>query len=163
MPRPVFSTAWQAAQRVYKPGKPGAVADHVAQLTGGDVARFIRAKVWINTCAVRMSYILNSAGVQIPSFQGKTERGAAGLNYFYRVRDLSTFLQSQWGPAETIPYPPAQAWAARKGIILFSVHGWSTASGHATLFDGSACYDRCYFYEPEATYRTSRANFWELP
>jgi len=160
MTRPAFLTAWLAAQRVYNPGDP---ADRVAQLAGGDVARFIRGKVWINTCAVRMSYILNSSGVQIPPLQGKTEQGSAGLNYFYRVRDIISFLQSQWGPSETIPYPLAQTLVSRKGIILFTVQGWSNASGHATLFDGSTCYDHCYFYEPEAAYRTSRANFWALP
>ena len=49
---------------------------------------------------------------------------------------------------------PAQRWSNR---------GWSDAQGHATLFDGSSCYDHCYFNEPEARYRTDYANFWSLP
>ena len=32
----------------------------------------------------------------------------------------------------------------------------------ATLFNGQSCYDHCYFNEPEAKYRTDRANFWGL-
>jgi hypothetical protein len=52
--------------------------------------------------------------------------------------------------------------AGKQGLILFEVSGWSDALGHATLFDGKACYDHCYFNEPEAKYRTDRANFWSL-
>jgi hypothetical protein len=53
--------------------------------------------------------------------------------------------------------------AGKKGLILFEVSGWDDARGHATLFNGSVCYDHCYFNEPNATYRTERANFWSLP
>jgi len=47
----------------------------------------------------------------------------------------------------------------KKRVILFEVSGWSDAQGHATLFNGQSCYDHCYFDEPEAKYRTDRANF----
>jgi hypothetical protein len=70
-----------------------------------------------------------------------------------------------WGKAEVVKYPPADGGtlAGRKGVILFEVSGWSNAEGHATLFDGRACYDHCYFNAPEANYRTDRAHFWSLP
>jgi hypothetical protein len=52
--------------------------------------------------------------------------------------------------------------SGKKGLILFEVHGWLNANGHATLFNGMTCYDHCYFNEPGAKYRTTKANFWAL-
>lgn len=49
------------------------------------------------------------------------------------------------------------------GVILFEVSGWQDASGHASLWDGSGCYDHCYFNQDGANYRTNRASFWSLP
>ncbi|MCK7577749.1 MAG: type VI secretion system amidase effector protein Tae4 [Chromatiales bacterium] len=62
-------------------------------------------------------------------------------------------------------YPPSGGGelAGKNGAILFEVSGWSDAQGHATLFNGSACYDHCYFNEPGVNYRTDRASFWSLP
>jgi hypothetical protein len=48
-------------------------------------------------------------------------------------------------------------------LVLFEVSGWGDAAGHAPLFNGSACYDHCYFNETGVTYRTTKANFWALP
>jgi hypothetical protein len=76
-----------------------------------------------------------------------------------------SFLKQRWGKPEIVSYPPSGGGqlASKRGVILFEVSGWSDANGHATLFNGSECYDHCYFNEPEATYRTTRANFWSLP
>jgi len=57
---------------------------------------------------------------------------------------------------------PSPSLVGKKGVILFEVSGWSDPQGHATLFNGQSCYDHCYFNEPEAKYRTDRANFWGL-
>lgn len=164
MLKPSFMAAWTASQRIYT---PSAAADRVAKVIGGAVATNIRHPTvpWTNTCAVRMSYILNQTGVLIPKSAGETVTGEDGRNYFYRVPDVISFLRRQWGPPETVSYPPAGggALAGRKGVILFEVTGWSDALGHATLFDGNACYDHCYFNELEASYRTPKAHFWELP
>lgn len=111
-----------------------------------------------------MSYILNQSGLVIPAIPGKTKKGADKRNYFYRVKDVITFLTDRWGQPERISYPPSGggALAGKKGIVLFEVQGWSDASGHATLFNGTNCYDHCYFNEPGATYHTSQANLWTL-
>lgn len=163
MAKPAFATAWAASQRIYDPATP---AENVAQVVGGKVAAHIRDKKnpWKNTCAVRMSYILNQSGLTIPNISGKTQTGHDNQNYFYRVRDVISFLRNQWGEPEVVAYPQSGGGSlvGKRGIILFEVHGWSDASGHATLFDGTTCYDHCYFNEPEATYRTDKANFWEL-
>jgi hypothetical protein len=61
-------------------------------------------------------------------------------------------------------YPPPGGGdlAGKNGVILFEVSGWSDAAGHATLWNGTTCYDHCYFNEPGATYATDKANFWSL-
>ncbi|WP_107312343.1 type VI secretion system amidase effector protein Tae4 [Burkholderia metallica] len=163
MTRPAFAAAWAASKKIYDPANSG---ERVAQVVGGDVAAHIRDRKnpWRNTCAVRMSYILNDAGVIIPSMSGKTKRGGDNRNYFYRVKDVASFLRTVWGAPQTIAYPPSGGGvlSERCGLILFEVHGWSDASGHATLFNGSHCYDACYFNEPGATYRTRNAYFWSL-
>lgn len=148
----------------YSPTKP---AVKVAEVIGGAVEANIRhpTQPWENTCAVRMSYILNQTGTIIPARAGKTVTGKDKRNYFYRVDDVIAFLHTQWGEPEIVKYPPSGggALAGRKGIILFEIHGWSNARGHATLFNGSTCYDHCYFNEREATYQTTKAYFWKLP
>jgi hypothetical protein len=166
MSRPSFSVAWAAAMRIYDLADSAAKA---AQVIGGNVAKNIgnpnAAQRWSNTCAVRMSYILNQSGLVIPTIAGKTVSGADRRQYFFRVKDLIAFLQQRWGKPEIVNYPPSGGGtlAGKKGIVLFEVSGWSDAAGHATLYNGSGCYDHCYFNEPEARYRTDRANFWSLP
>ncbi len=166
MTRPSFSAAWAASQRIYDPLNPGA---RVAGIIGGNVRKNIdnptAAQRWENTCAVRMSYILSQAGMVIPGIKGQTVSGADGRRYFFRVRDLIGFLTQRWGKAEVVKYPVSGGGtlAGKTSVILFGVSGWSNAQGHATLFDGRSCYDHCYFNEPEARYRTDRANFWSLP
>jgi hypothetical protein len=160
--RPSFAAAWAASQRIYSATHP---AERVAQVIGGTVEVNVRhpSQPWENTCAVRMSYILNQTGVLVPATSGKTVTGKDKLNYFFRVGDLIDFLRRRWGAPEVIQYPPSGAWAGQKGLILFEVQGWSNARGHATLFNGTSCYDHCYFNEREATYQTTKAHFWKLP
>lgn len=164
MAKIVFAPAWAASQRIYDPSAP---EEKVAQVIGGDVAANIRDKTnpWKNTCAVRMSYILNQSGLFIPPTAGKTKKGGDGRNYFYRVKDVIEFLKQRWGPPEIIAYPPTGGGSmiGKKGVVLFEVRGWTDATGHATLFNGTSCYDHCYFNEPGVTYQTTRANFWALP
>lgn len=166
MTRPSFAHAWAAAQRIYDPANS---AEKVARTIGGNVAENINSRDpkrrWINTCAVRLSYILNHSGMPIPRIPGQTVSGADKRWYFYRVKNLIAFLEQRLGKAEVVSYPPGNGGplAGKKGLILFEISGWSDAQGHATLFDGSACYDHCYFNELGANYRTERANFWSLP
>jgi hypothetical protein len=165
MTRPPFVAAWAASQRIYDPVNPGT---KVARMVGGYVEKNINnpnpQERWSNTCAVRMSYILNYSGMALPRIPEQTVSGADKRQYFFRVKDLIAFLERHWGKPQIVKYPPSGggALAGRKGLILFEVSGWLDAQGHATLWNGSACYDHCYFNEPAATYRTERANFWSL-
>ncbi|MBW7982497.1 type VI secretion system amidase effector protein Tae4 [Enterobacillus tribolii] len=165
MARPSFADAWSASLRIYDPADPAA---KVAEVVGGYVEKNINHsdpnQRWSNTCAVRMSYILNETGVRIPRIRGKTVSGEDKRQYFFRVRDLIVFLKGQWGPPEVVEYPPEDGGvlAGKKGLILFEISGWSDALGHASLYNGELCYDNCYFNDPMANYRTERANFWEM-
>ncbi len=166
MKRPPFSAAWMASLRIYDAKDPGG---KIASVIGGNVEKNIRdpeiQQRWTNTCAVRMSYILNVSGTPIPRIPGQTVTGGDKHQYFFRVRNLISFLQRKWGNPEIVKYPPygGGALAGRQGVILFEVSGWADAAGHATLYNGSRCYDHCYFNEPGVNYRTDRANFWSLP
>jgi hypothetical protein len=165
MARPFFAAAWAASQQIYDPVNSG---QRVATLVGGYVEKNINnpepSQKWTNTCAVRMSYILNYAGFIIPKIPGQTVSGGDQRQYFFRVKNLITFLEAMWGKPDVVKYPPSGGGtlAGKKGVILFEVSGWSDAQGHATLFDGNTCYDHCYFNEPGVNYHTDQANFWRL-
>jgi hypothetical protein len=165
MARPSFASAWTASQRIYDPLDSGA---KVAKVVGGFVEKNINnpnpKERWTNTCAVRMSYILNEAGMHLPRIPEQTVSGADKRQYFFRVKNLIAFLGRQWGKPQVVEYPPSGggSLARKKGLILFEVSGWLDAQGHATLWNGVSCYDHCYFNEPAAKYRTDRANFWSL-
>lgn len=166
MTRPAFKAAWAASQRIISPMNQ---SEKVASMIGGTVAKNIGLTPpvgWRNTCAIRMSYILNHSGMPVPRIVGKTVSGADKKWYFYRVRDLIDFLTQRWGRADLIlPFPVARNddMSEKRGVILFEVSGWQDASGHASLWDGSRCYDHCYFNQDGAIYRTNRASFWSLP
>lgn len=165
MTRPSFHAAWAAAKRIYIPSNSLA---HVAHTIGGQVKHNIldiEPKLrWRNTCAVRISYVLNQTGTSIPFVRGQTVSGADGRWYFFRIGDVTTFLGKRRGKPEMVAYPPSGggALAGRKGLVVFNISGWPDASGHATLWSGDSCYDNCYFNDPSAGYRTDNANFWSL-
>lgn len=162
--RPTFSAAWNAAAKIYNPKKP---TEHVAKIIGGRVAANIYPNGrWENTCAVRISYILNKTGFPVPFIKDKTVSGADRQWYFYRVKDLIAYLTRTWGSADlSVAFPPPNSGelTGKKGIVLFDISGWNDANGHATLWNGNgSCYDYCYFNEPGARYTTNYAKFWML-
>ena len=57
------------------------------------------------------------------------------------------FLKRSFGEPDVsvINKPYQDAIRGKKGIIVFEVDGWDDASGHATLWDGNTCSDKCYF------------------
>jgi hypothetical protein len=166
MQRPSFQCAWTAAQRIVAPVNQ---SQKVARIIGGTVAKNIHLAPphgWTNTCALRLSYVLNYSGVQIPQIKRKTVSGGDHRHYFFRVKDVIEFLHLRWGkPDLQLPFPESQqtVLGEKQGVVLFEVKGWNDANGHATLWNGSGCYDHCYFNEPGLHYRTERASFWALP
>lgn len=166
MSRPFFAAAWAASLKIYDASDAGG---KVASVVGGNVAKNIDLRsldAWSNTCAVRMSYILNYSGLLVPRVPEKTVSGADKRWYFFRVRHLVDFLTQRWGaPDLVVPFPPAGGGplVGKQGVALFIVSGWSDAAGHATLWNGNVCYDHCYFNQPGVRYHTDKANFWSLP
>lgn len=164
--RPAFVEAWSAATRIYDARDP---IGKVKNIIGGKVKHNFEIPEddggWVNSCAVRMSYVLNYSGNPIPRMGANTVSGGDGKWYFYRVKDVIAWLNRQWGPPDMIvnyPSLPVQKLANKKGVILFEIQGWSDATGHATFWNGLTCSDHCYFNSSSEIYTTTRANFWEL-
>lgn len=112
---------------------------------------------WANTCATRMSYALNRAGLKLPKApNGGSIIGDDNLHYWIRVAQLSKKLFDHFGkPDFQLKHEPIERLredlvgkrlqatraflstvAGKKGIIVFDVTGWSDATGHFTLWDG---------------------------
>lgn len=153
---PNFNDLWTNFPR----GTPQAVKARIGGLVNLE---------WIdNTCAIRISRTLNESGHDIPRrFRGmKTIRGGDNKRYAYRVAELRKYMLHRYGePDLKHTYPkvggsmPA-TFKGQRGIIMFDVPGWSNATGHFTVFDGTIksspggckddkcyCSDTCYFKE----------------
>lgn len=105
-----------------------------------------------------MSRALNYGNMPISakltkSLKIETMMGADGMPYIFRVRDMKTYLASALGvtPVKVIK-DFDKAFAGQQGIVSFDVTGWSDASGHVALWDGSA------FREPHDDYRNLKDN-----
>jgi len=129
---------------------PAGSADDVKKKIGGRVdAGWIK-----NTCAIRMSRVLNYSGMQIPHKGKSTISGADKKWYFYRIKNLKPYIESHLGvPTYSFdpPYDMTEL-SKLKGIILFDVKVWSDATGHFTLWNGKNCADKCYFDKASKIY-----------
>lgn len=145
--KPTFQTMWHHFATIYGDGSIVSVGEKI----GGKVQENIQLGVkdpklgFTNACAIRMSYSLNNAGSPVPNGSWKTVSGGDKKQYIYRVSDLIKYLNSAFGkPDKTVKNPRPSDFSGRTGILVFGVQ-WSDATGHATLWNGSACSDRCYF------------------
>ncbi|MEM7574267.1 MAG: T6SS effector amidase Tae4 family protein [Bacteroidota bacterium] len=144
---PAFDLLWSAY--------PVGSADEVKQSIGGKVNY-----PWIkNTCAIRMSRVLNYSGHPVPFTKGANGKGVtiSGADkkwYFFRITDLRSFIERKFGPPDQVLQPPydLQALANYRGIILFEVDVWDDATGHFTLWNGQAAADKAYFQQAKAVY-----------
>lgn len=172
--RPLFKDAIKYSSEIYNPNWDiETLLKMVAEKIGGMVAANINSGDFKNTCAIRMSYILNRGGLKIKYVQDQTVSGFINEKkfwFYYRVKDLINFLTNEWGkPDIKIDRPTEKDVEGKKGIIIFETD-FSDATGHATLIKGAqlidgtrtaaSCYDHCYFCSQG--YKTSKAHFWEL-
>lgn len=122
--------------------------DAVKKLIGGGAdADYIQ-----NACALRISRALNYSGAPLPPGSSDTfvrVKGADGMRYALRMRELRRHLQRTFGPPSllTKEKSPPSSWQTNKGIIVFEVSGWSNATGHMDLWNGYDCEYHGYWSE----------------
>jgi hypothetical protein len=136
IPRPMFINMLSAY--------PKGSAEDVFDLIGGKV----KANNFTNSCAIRLSRSLNYSGHPVSYIPPNLTVSGGDKNwYIYRVTEIVKYLTIKFGPPDIVvknkPYQPELR--GKKGIIVFEVDGWDDASGHATLWDGNFCSDKCYF------------------
>jgi hypothetical protein len=130
---------------------PGGMAEEAKHTIGGQAI----AESIDNTCVLRMSRAFNYSGNPIPKSSTDeivTIRGGDGLNYALRVREFTRYLRRKYGPPtveHSYPAPgggdiPA-SFKGRQGVIVFEVDGWTDATGHIDLWNGSRCRHNAYF------------------
>jgi len=133
---------------------------------GGAFVKLYEKDGYANTCAVRMSFGLNRSGLKLPKApSGASVQGGDGYVYWLRVSDLKAELSRRFKGADEelslsiIPtsmlgdkeamsklfktrVKEGQAFidklGTKSGIVAFEVTGWGDATGHFTLWDGSA-------------------------
>ncbi|WP_223526213.1 type VI secretion system amidase effector protein Tae4 [Pseudomonas sp. BF-B-26] len=170
--RPRFSTLWNAYAEV---GHKGSI--EVYGLVGGGVeaARAEKPDAYANACALRISRAFNYGGYKIPKgtiIQNQPIyrlSGADQLPYIMKVVDFLAFLKHNWGePDHTLTQNNSDFINGKKGVIVMEITGWSDASGHATLWNGSVTGDDSDYHRQDShTYDNPRVklekiNFWEL-
>lgn len=88
---------------------------------------------------------------------GKVVSGKEGHWYIYRVKVMKDYLTKIFGkPDFAYAAPTMEKLLTHKGIIIFEVEGWGDASGHATIWDGLRCSDKCYFD------KAKKVHLWSL-
>jgi hypothetical protein len=118
---------------------------------------------YTNLCAVRLSLVLNGAGLKIPAktflkWYGENfhvVKGADGSYYGHGVLELFHYFSEKYGKPDLelsktgeSDDPSVQAaLKGKKGILFFKVNIWNDAQGHFTLWDGEKCADNGYFRE----------------
>ena len=107
----------------------------VGEKIGGKVGLNIKNGTFQNACAIRMSYAFNKAGKKISKTDGAVSSGEDKNWYLYRVKDFIKFLKSNYSDTETTT--DISTFKGKKGVIVFEDCGWSDATGHVDLYDGS--------------------------
>lgn len=123
-----------------------------------------------NTCASRISVALNGGGSPIsPLIAQKlgllTLKTAAADHILVRVKELRAYLRFVYGTPDVDQTAPfLDKVKGKRGIVAFTVTGWSDATGHVALYDGSDFkepdHDDVPEIYPEVT--VVQTEFWEL-
>lgn len=148
-PRPKLSLAKAAFKEVYD--DIGKSVSAVGTKIGGKIDYNINTVPagqgrFENACAIRLSYVINKCSHKIPYIAGQVSSGQQGNWYIFRVKTMIQYLEKAFGKADhSFDNPTAQDLSTHKGILVFEVDSWSDASGHATIWDGLHCSDKCYF------------------
>lgn len=113
---------------------------------------------WTNACTVRLSHMLNKAGHKIPKSGNKTVSGGNGDQYYYRLKDVETYLFNIYGaPDVAIIDGTANSFDLpdTPGIVLMDLPD-NSFTGHVTVWNGAGTVDG-------AEIGGYRVLFWDLP
>lgn len=153
---------------VLKGNYPALSAPLAFKQKGGKVELNYDIGVFENACTTLDSKVLNESGGlhKIPFFKALGSNGkleaqvSSGKNknwYIFRVKILIKHLSESYGSPETFtPSEYTQKIKGQKGIIIYEVNGWSNATGHADLWNGSSCVYQGYGDVSHKVY------FWEV-
>lgn len=136
-PLPNLETMWKTY--------PRETPEEVKRKLGGGVN-----VAWIkNTCTIRLSFAFNAAGHPIPhGLAGlHTVAGADGHWYAFRVLEMRNYIEHRYGPAKYhVQGSEARTQlVGKKGIIMYDVPGWSSATGHFDMWNGrKGCYEEFF-------------------
>ena len=108
----------------------------VGEKIGGKVKVNIDSGTFQNACAIRMSYAFNKAGKAISKTDGSVSSGKNKEWYLYRVKDFINFLKNNYSNCQTSTN--ISDFKGKKGVIVFEECGWSDATGHVDLYNGSS-------------------------
>ena len=106
-----------------------------------------------NTCAARISRALNYANHPIRYKTTKAYKlnpllGADKKLYLFRVSEMRTYLLHTLGMTpKRIKSGFETAFAGSRGLVAFEISGWSDATGHIALWNGTK------FHEEHDDYR----------
>ena len=135
---PAYSTLESTYKRygVNTPANLEISDPELGDLLGGYVEYNIDANIFVNTCAIRVSDMLNKSGETIPYISGETSSSADGDKHIFRVVQLNLYMTDKYGSPQ-INSTNLSDFTGHKGIILFDMPGvWSDATGHTALWDG---------------------------
>lgn len=170
--RPAFLRLWEAYAEVGLKAAP-----EVYALVGGNVADLHTANPadYSNACALRMSRAFNYGGYPVPRgtiIPGTNiyrVRGGDDKPYILRVDGVIHFIRHNWGAPDQVFQPGETAQlSGLKGVIIAEVQGWSDATGHVTLWNGSGTADASTYQNPDSSaYANPRVSlkrvlYWEL-
>ena len=157
----------------------GYSAKDVYKMIGGDVAKHYfhdeNTGAEANSCALRLSRALNSSGFDInPKLLPNALywKGGDDKSYIVRVSDMQKYLSVAFGKPDIVKTQGStditpNDLGGNKGIIGFNIAGWTDATGHFTIFNGSTCGHNCYFQhdlnaEGETKIKTLKVMLWIL-
>jgi Type VI secretion system (T6SS), amidase effector protein 4 len=110
-----------------------------------DIGGSVNADWITNTCVIRISKAFNYTGDDedaIPKRDGLlTVKGADQKNYAIRVQEFIHFLRDEYGAPDVVRSGAnirVGAFRNKIGIIAWHVSGWTDATGHFTLWDGTS-------------------------
>lgn len=141
---------------------PAGDAAHAKSIIGGKADAD-----WItNTCAMRISRVLNYNSAPIPGpGAGSLDvvSGADSRWYAYRQKDLQKWFTNRFGaPSITLTKPVDRRKLLNlQGFLGFDIRGWNDATGHFDLWDG-----KMFGTEPQATHDyfalAESISFWRV-